>query len=81
MGRFVPLPGAVFFWGRTSTPEEEVKEEEDEEQEELLPHAYEQKKGQYDQQREQNQVWFPTKRNKMRVPNANSRGHAKKRGL
>ena len=34
MGRFVPLPGTAFFWGRTSTPEEEV---EDEEEEELLP--------------------------------------------
>ena len=37
MGRFVPLPGTAFFWGRTSTPEEEVEEEEDEEEEELLP--------------------------------------------
>ena len=43
--------------------------------------AYEQKKGQYNQQREQNQKWFPTKRNKMRVPHPNSRGHAKRRGL
>ena len=34
MGRFVPLPGTAFFWGRTSTPEEEVEEVEDEE---LLP--------------------------------------------
>ena len=37
MGRFVPLPGTAFFWGRTSTLEEEVEEEEDEEEEELLP--------------------------------------------
>ena len=37
MGRFVPLPGIGFFWGRTSTPEEEVEEEEDEEEVELLP--------------------------------------------
>ena len=37
MGRFVPLPGTAFFWGRTSYPEEEVDEEEDEEEEELLP--------------------------------------------
>ena len=36
MGRFVPLPGTTFFWGRTSTSEEEVEEEEDEEEEELL---------------------------------------------
>ena len=36
MGRFVPLLGTAFFWGRTSTLEEEV-EEEDEEEEELLP--------------------------------------------
>ena len=36
MGCFVPLPGTVFFLGRTSTPEE-VEEEEDEEEEELLP--------------------------------------------
>ena len=45
------------------------------------PHAYEQKKGQYNQRKEQNQKWSPTKRNKMRVPNPNSRGHATKRGL
>ena len=37
MGRFVPLPGTAFVWGRTSTPEEEVEEEENEEEEELLP--------------------------------------------
>ena len=37
MGRFVPLPGTAFFWGRSSTPEEGVEEEEDEEEEELLP--------------------------------------------
>ena len=37
MGRFVPLPGTAFFWGRTSTPEEEVEGEEDEEADELLP--------------------------------------------
>ena len=36
LGRFVPLPGTAFFWGRTSTLEEEVEEEEDEEEEELL---------------------------------------------
>ena len=36
MGRFVPLPGTAFFWGRTSTSEEEVEEERDEEEEELL---------------------------------------------
>ena len=37
MGRFVPLPGTAFFFGRTSIPEEEVEEEEDGEEEELLP--------------------------------------------
>ena len=37
MGRFVPLLGTAFFWGRTSNPEEEVEEKEDEEEEELLP--------------------------------------------
>ena len=37
IGRFVPLPGKAFFWGRTSTPEEEVEEEEEEGEEELLP--------------------------------------------
>ena len=38
------------------------------------PHAYKEKKGQCDQQREQNQKWSPTKGNKIRVPNPNSRG-------
>ena len=37
IGRFVPLPGAALFLGRTSGPEEELEEEEDEEEEELLP--------------------------------------------
>ena len=43
--------------------------------------AYEHKKGQYDQQREQNQKWPPTRRNKIKMPDPNSRGHAKKGGL
>ena len=45
------------------------------------PHAYEQNKGQYDQQREQNQKSSPTKRKKMRVPNPNAMGHATKQEL
>ena len=37
MGRFVPLPGTIFFCRTTSTAEEKVEKEDDEEEQELLP--------------------------------------------
>ena len=45
------------------------------------PHACEQNKEQYNQQREQNKKWSPKKKIKIRVPNPNSRCHATKCGL